>query len=301
MNKKGQILDFGMTVVFLIVVVIIITIGIFTVLFAFGKQISFSKEYANIVSKPYSISESLLVQNIDDRSFIDHSLATAITKDPKKSQLTEQSSAESARKFIEKYEMSFYSIDIIVDSASVESQQKLTAFCGNIDDKTCGPGGDQPCIAYCDKTGVKQEYVSGPDRGYILVPSGCSSLGRAEYVKGNNVCQSQGTTCCAESNYNWQTRVFQTSQKTCANGKGICVSSCQPGRFHEKAFDSECPISYVHETFKSRNECCIPLHPDDVPVTSELGSEISIPLLYKKTKSDSDGVLGYLKIGVGND
>ena len=46
--------------------------------------------------------------------------------------------------------------------------------------------------------------------------------------------------------------------------------------------------------------CCVPVRPEDI-TNGELGAEASIPLLYKITTNDRDGVLGYLKVGVSKE
>ena len=132
---------------------------------------------------------------------------------------------------------------------------------------------NKKCIAYCE-------------------PSLCSP-GREKHKQGNELCGKD--ICCAEK-YDWAKMIYTSYTKTempCFAGKGVCAKNCALGRERVAEYNTDC---------SSQNSfCCVPVLPENLAKVSELGTEVSVPLLYKVTKNDPDGVLGYLTIGVSKD
>ncbi|MBI5332856.1 MAG: lytic transglycosylase domain-containing protein [Candidatus Aenigmarchaeota archaeon] len=221
----------------------------------------------------------------DNRNAFDHSLAMAMTTDVEKSMSA--GFVNDIEGFMDRYELGFYSIDVSKDNEVIRKVIKAGVFCGNLEKSCSGSsqqtGYDTKCIAYCE-------------------PSLCSP-GREKYKQGDEVC-GKGV-CCAEK-YNWQDERYASYASTetpCFGGKGLCAKNCVFGREHVAEYDTDCKGGNTYSAAQnSKNKmCCTPVLPENIPKVSELGTEISVPLLYKITKNDPDGVLGYLTIGVSKD
>jgi hypothetical protein len=280
------------------------------VLFAFGRQIQFSTDYASLVGKPYSVSEPLFLRDLDNRNVLDHLLTITITKDPEKASLNKENVVNDISTFMNLYRFGFYSVEINIDKQTIVKAESITKFCGKIQENNCGFDGKQPCIGYCEpiryETTARTTVVNGITytTGYDSVAK-CGNPGRTKYVAGKSLC-SNVEICCTEKNYNWQTRQYtgfdlKKGERACFDGKGICAPYDTPGRHLVQAYDKDCEVSVAYGVATRKEHCYIPINPSEITVSSDLGAEINIPLLYKKTKQDNDGVLGHVTVGVSRD
>ena len=269
------------------------------VIFTFSNQIKFTSEYAVSINKPYSIAEALVINNLDERNVLDHSLAAAITKDISRSSPDRETALDFSNRFLKKYGLEFYSIEITDKAENViDKRWSLAKFCGTVEKKCNG----QPCIAYCEtpkKTALQ----------YITLSKGKCSEGRLEYTIGKSEC-AKNEICCVEANYDWERNIPVTNTpdvKICARSTGICSKVCEAGRKQIEDTDNACKETGWFAQAKGwagnkiQDQCCVPIHPDKIQKSSELGAETYIPLLYKITQNQPDGVLGYLIIGVSRD
>ncbi|MFH0836560.1 MAG: lytic transglycosylase domain-containing protein [Candidatus Aenigmatarchaeota archaeon] len=214
----------------------------------------------------------------DDRNAFDHSLAMTITGNDEIAMSAGFVNEISG--FMDRYELGFYSVDVSKLSLNedtskttelIQKVSKAATFCGSLMENCAGNSQDIKCIAYCE-------------------PGVCSP-GREKYAKGNEFC---GKSVCCSERYDWTNMVYtsyRTTEISCFGGKGVCAKTCALGREHVIEYDTDCK-SMV---------CCVPVLPEKLPKVSDLGTEVSIPLLYKTTKNDPSGVLGYLTIGVSKD
>lgn len=309
---KGFIVSEVVTVIHLVALLVILTVAIVVVIFTFNHQIRFSTEYASIVNKPYSISEPLLIRKIDDRTVIDHSFASVLTGDVKLSEIN-GNFAVDIRTFLDLYSLKYYHFKID-KSETLLKVSTIKQFCGtrNNDEivNTCGYDGHQPCIAYCESgTKIITGYTTvsyGNDIQVAQYKYICSSSGKTQYGPGSSKCKdSSDAICCIEKSYDWSTKVFVTldqGEKTCASGKGICSRTCAAGR-DEGPVDRACKFTdpgLIYNSYR-QDKCCIPRDGEDVNSVEDKSSEAVIPILYKQTKNDASGVIGYVKIGVGSD
>ena len=289
---KGQLESLGITIIFLVILMVIVTIAIAIVLFAHGNQIKFSTEYTSIVNKPYSISEPLLRKDVDARTVIEHSFAISLMKDVRKAELGPSTVVDEINLFMEKYSFRYYSVEITRGDDTIVRRWNYAKFCGTLE-KKCGPANNQPCIAYCE-----------PPRGKVFgIGTGYCSAGRISYTQGNSICEKE--ICCLEENYNWDKNQYESlkpQERACSNNKGICSITCETGRIHDDVGDKDCKDAKIYEGLLAKDtQCCKPVNPDNLGSQGELGSEVDIPLLYKTTEKDPNGVLGHLIVGVSRD
>jgi len=289
------------TVIYMVALLVMITVAITIVLFTFNNQIRFSTEYASIINKPYSVSETLFLRKIDDRTVIDHSFSSILTGNTKLSELG-TNVASDIKIFMDLYSLKYYHFKIEKDETLIKITD-IKKFCGKRDQdnkiaNTChtSAGDNQPCIAYCESGKKITAGYRGSGRSTIAIYKYvCSSSGKIEYIAGNNLCKdSQDSVCCIEENYDWNTKIFpgplSPGQKTCAGNKGICSKTCEAGR-DEGDIDRSC----------RGEKCCIPKSVEEVNSITSITSEAVVPVLYKITKNEKTGVKGYIKIGVSID
>ncbi|MBI4895487.1 MAG: hypothetical protein HY831_03265 [Candidatus Aenigmarchaeota archaeon] len=311
---KGFIVSEVVTVIYMVALLVIITIGITIVLFTFNNQIRFSTEYASIINKPYSVSEPLFLRKIDDRTILDHSFSSVVVGNTKLSEI-QTNFASDVKVFMDLYSLKYYHFKIEKNEALLKVTT-IKKFCGTLDQdskivNTCGTSHDKPCIAYCE-SGTKLTT------GYRTVSYGndvqieeyryvCSSSGKIEFASGSNACRdSPDSICCIEENYDWSAKVFtgplRQGEKTCSGNKGICSKTCEAGR-DEGPEDRACDVVNKGTIYNSvtREKCCVPKDVEEVNSITSITSEVVVPVLYKTTKNDKEGVKGYIKIGVGID
>ena len=316
MVLKGQFEQFGSTVIFLLVLLVLVVVGIFLVLFAHGKSTEFEFRYTDLTVKPFSVSEAVIRARVDkDRDVMDHLLVASITGESagtkgEKKFLVQTNYVDVMKNFLDMYGFNYYSLRLEKNGELIEKIENVPKFCGKLDDdgnveKTCEVDGKTTlCMAYCEESCSKGRvrYNSGDDK--------CS---------GNEVCCIEKYDWNQEQYYNLYSGPIRTSggyvkEVSCLGGSGICDKHCATGRKLEAGIGGEnnkfCqdkvneylktinsntnPIDWVGDVVLGpslREVCCVPLRFKEFTGLEGTADSV-IPVFYKKTKYDNDGVVG---------
>ncbi len=250
-------------------------------------------------AKPYSIAEAQLRSEVDGQTVMEHLEKVVITQDVNKAKTDVM---DFAKQFISYYGLNFYHVAVVNNKDEIITEIiSIPRACGTLENK-CGDDGKQPCVAYCESTLTTFHTSEG-----MCFEGRVPFEYRSDYGIRFGIC-SWHEICCFER-YDWSSpQHYETTGTTwqqCGPSlEGVCEAGpCEEGRVEINDVNKDCErkgvLGWIGDKI-SRKACCKPLKYSELFEGTE-GTGIKIPIVYKETRTQPGGVLGYAVIEVGKN
>ncbi len=257
---KGFVEEVPWTAIVLVVAVVAATVLLLIWIFfqlpvGPGKPFSFDIRFANLINRPYLLISSASNVRLDDRTFFEHALQSAVVESLERS--NSKSVAVLMKQYLDYYDSDYYSIKVIKKDKTIF---EVTNF-----PKNCGKDG------YCNVIFYKTD-------------AGVCNVG---WVETDDKCDS-AFVCCKEDRNTYTAQPDSFNVVPCGEGDiGICSAMPDSLDFYDEPLICGLGKFLIEDPSKNCEKvnggktpmCCAPMSTSIKTYDKYYSAEI--PLLYK--------------------